>query len=359
MADGSAMRRVCGQLVVGGFEGTSVTPSFARALADGERGGAILFSRNLTQDPMQCAELSRAIASAAPADRPPLVSIDQEGGRVARLRAPVLALPPMRAFGDLGDLVLAHDAARALGAQLAALGITMTFAPVLDVNTCADNPVIGDRAFGANAEIVGAFGERWIDGLLDGGVLACGKHYPGHGDASKDSHFELPVIALDARTLAAVHLSPFLRCARSPAFMTAHVVYPAFDPELPATLSRVTLARLRASYDGCIVSDDLEMKAIADRWSIEESAVRAIEAGCDALLVCRSEELQSRAVDALAKRATDDDAFAARVHDAETRFLAMRRRVPSRAVKTLAEFEKVGSARAVAVRIAAQLGAPA
>jgi beta-N-acetylhexosaminidase len=155
MADVSAMRQLCGQLVIGGFEGTTLPRSFARALAAGERGGAILFARNLTQDPMQCAELSRAIAEAA-GDWSPLVSIDQEGGRVARLKAPILELPPMRALGDLGApaRALATQAATALARQLAALGITMNFAPVLDVNTCADNPVIGDRAFGEEPEIV-------------------------------------------------------------------------------------------------------------------------------------------------------------------------------------------------------------
>ena len=351
------MRRACGQLVIGGFEGASLPTSFARALASGERGGAILFSRNLSQDPMHCAELARAIASAAPRELPPLVSIDQEGGRVARLKAPVLELPAMRAFGGAGDLALAHEAARALGAQLAALGITMDFAPVLDVNTRTDNPVIGDRAFGDAPDVVCAFGERWIDGLREGGVLACGKHYPGHGDAAKDSHFDLPIIELDEATLRDVHLKPFLRCsATAPAFMTAHVIYPAFDPDLPATLSPRTLARLRAAYTGCIISDDLEMKAIADRWSVEQSAVRAIDAGCDALLVCRSEELQARAVEALVRKAEASAAFAARVQDAHARFLAMRMRVPSRPVKTRTDFDDASAlAREVAPKILQRL----
>jgi len=359
MADGSATRRLCGQLVIGGFDGTDLPPSFTRALAAGERGGAILFARNLTGDPMQCAELSRAIAGATPSDLPPLVSIDQEGGRVARLKAPVLPLPPMRAFGDLGDVDLAYGAAKALATQLAALGITMTFAPVLDVNTRADNPVIGDRAFGQDAEVVSRFGLAWTAGLGDGGVLACGKHFPGHGDAAKDSHFDLPVIALDEETLTRVHLRPFARCANAPAFMTAHVIYPAFDPELPATLSRVTLARLRAISEGCVISDDLEMKAIADRWSIEGSAVRAIDAGCDALLVCKSEELQARAVDALAKRASEDGSFEARCREAHHRFVAMKRRVPPRPVATRAALDDASAmAREVAVKIAQRLGAP-
>jgi beta-N-acetylhexosaminidase len=360
MADVSAMRRLCGQLVVGGFDGTTLPRSFARALASGERGGAVLFARNLTPDPMQCAELARAIAEAAP-EEPPLVSIDQEGGRVARLKAPILELPPMRRFGDLGGPghVLATQAATALARQLAALGITMDFAPVLDVNTCATNPVIGDRAFGDEPGVVSAMGLAWMQGLLAGGVHACGKHYPGHGAATKDSHVDLPVIALDEPTLATVHERPFLACASTaPAFMTAHVIYPALDAELPATLSRKVLARLRPAFRGCIVSDDLEMKAIADRWTVEESAVLAVEAGCDALLVCKSEELQERAVDALASRAARDASFEARVREAQARFVALRERVPPRPVRTRAELDAASSlAREVATTLARQFGA--
>ena len=144
------LRRLCGQLVVGGFEGTEVPATFARAVAKGERGGAIFFARNLTADPMQCAELARAIAAESPAELPPLVAVDQEGGRVQRLRAPILQLPPMRALGQVDDARLVEAAAEALARQLAALGFTMDFAPVLDVDTRAENPVIGDRSFGAD-----------------------------------------------------------------------------------------------------------------------------------------------------------------------------------------------------------------
>jgi beta-N-acetylhexosaminidase len=343
-----AIRAMCGQLVIGGFETASVTPTFAAALRRGERGGAILFTRNLTPDPMHCAELSRVIAEAAPTDSPPLVSIDQEGGRVQRLKAPVLPLPPMRTFGDRGDagLALAHDAAKALAMQLAALGITMPFAPVLDVNTCEKNPVIGDRAFGTDPRVVLAYGRAWATGLREGGVLSCGKHFPGHGDTSKDSHFDLPVVELDEDALVTTHVAPFLG-APYDALMTAHVVYTALDPETPATLSSrvLDLARARASsFAGCLVSDDLEMKAIADRWPIEESAVRAIAAGCDALLICRSEELQDRAVDAMAKRASEDAAFAARVREARDRFMAMRRRAAPKPVTTRAAFDAASEA---------------
>ena len=189
MTNPSALRRLCGQLVVGGFEGTALPETFARALVAGERGGAVLFARNLTQDPMQCAELARAIGGKSRRiELPPLVAIDQEGGRVQRLRAPVLQLPPMRAFGHVDHAPLAEAAAEALGRQLAALGITMDFAPVLDLDTRAENPIIGDRSFGADCRLVEELGRAFSLGLRAGGVLSCAKHFPGHGDTTKDSH---------------------------------------------------------------------------------------------------------------------------------------------------------------------------
>jgi beta-N-acetylhexosaminidase len=330
----------------------------------------VLFGRNLTQDPMQCAELTRAIATNSSLELPPLIAIDQEGGRVARLRAPILELPAMDAFGraarEASDpasrrdaLALAHDSAKALGAQLGALGVTMNFAPVLDVNTRADNPIIGDRAFGDDAPLVADVGLTWALGLREGGVMACGKHFPGHGSTSKDSHLDLPVVERTLPGDLEVDLHPFRRVGPSiAAFMTAHVLYPSLDADFPATLSRraLALARECLGRTGCIVSDDLEMKAVADRWTIEESAVRAIEAGCDALLVCKSEELQERAVAALSQRASTDAAFRARVTDAHARFVAMRREVIPQPVKSRAQFDLASAgARAVEPRIAAML----
>jgi beta-N-acetylhexosaminidase len=349
---------MCGQLVIGGFVGAGLPDTFARSLAAGERGGAILFSRNLTGDPMQAASLTEAIARAAPPDVPPLVAIDQEGGRVARLKAPLLVLPPMREFAVRGDEAFAHEAARAQAEELAALGFTTSFSPVLDVNTCDANPVIGDRAFGDDADAVSRFGVAWARGLEAGGILPCGKHFPGHGDTSQDSHVDLPSVTVNRSRLDAVELAPFRAAAASgiAALMTAHVVYPALDPRVPATLSRAVcteLLRGDMGFRGWLVSDDLEMKAIADRVTVEDAAIQAIDAGCDALLICRSEELQARATDALAKRASDDARFEARCRDALARGLAARRRFPSRSVHTRAAFDASGErARSVAARLA-------
>jgi beta-N-acetylhexosaminidase len=317
----------CGQLIIGGFPGATLPPEFARALRERRRGGAILFKPNVEGGAPAVASLTRAIHEAAP--ETPFVGIDQEGGRVARLRAPLLEVPPMRTVASWGDTTFAERIARAVGVELAALGVNVDFAPVLDVNTCASNPVIGDRAFGTDARTCAEFGVAWIRGLQSAGVLACGKHFPGHGDTSKDSHLELPVVDQTRQRLEEVELVPFRAAAAEgvAAMMTAHVVYPALDPDRPATLSRAACTELRDAigFRGVLVSDDLEMSAIAARWSVEDAAVQAIAAGCDALLICWSEEKQERALGALVREAEASAAFRRRCEEANARCLTARR----------------------------------
>jgi len=341
----------CGQLVIGGFPGTALPPTFARALRDRRRGGVILFKPNVEGGPAGVASLAREVHAAAP--EAPFVGIDQEGGRVARLKAPLLEVPPMRTVASWGDVAFAERIARAVATELAALGITIDFAPVLDVNTCALNPVIGDRAFGADAPTCAAFGAAWIRGLQSAGLLACGKHFPGHGDTSKDSHFDLPVVDQPRERLDRIELAPFRAAAAEgvAALMTAHVVYTALDPVRPATLSRAACTALRGAigFRGVLVSDDLEMNAIAARWSVEEAAVEAVAAGCDALLVCWSEEKQERAVDALVREATSSPAFRERCEEACARGLDARRRSRARPLGDDAWSTVVGGTEARAV----------
>jgi beta-N-acetylhexosaminidase len=322
----------CGELVIGGFPGTSLPDGFGRALRDGRRGGVILFKPNVEGGPAQVAALARSIHATSHA-LPPIVSVDQEGGRVARLKAPLLEVPPMRTVGSWGDEALAERISRAVGAELAALGFTADYAPVLDVDTRPENPIIGDRAFGHDADTCARFGAAWTRGLQAAGLLACGKHFPGHGDTTKDSHVDLPVVDLPRERLERVELAPFRAAVQSglAMIMTAHVVYPALDA-LPATLSPASATDLRGTlgFDGVLISDDLEMRAIGARWSIEDAAVLAIAAGCDALLVCWSEPLQERAVEALEREAERSEAFRARCQQAHARVVAARRRIRAR-----------------------------
>ena len=311
--------------MIGGFAGTSLPAGFAARLSAGELGGAILFARNVTPDLRQVASLCAAIA--ATQELAPIVSVDQEGGRVARLRERVVRLPPAMALGRLDEKTLERVAAT-LGRALAALGFSMDYAPVLDVHTNPANPIIGDRAFGTDPGTAARGAIAFARGLASAGVAPCGKHFPGHGDTVTDSHLDLPRVSHDRARLEAIELAPFRAAARQvPAMMSAHVVFGALDDK-PATLSRriaTDLLRGDLGFEGVLISDDLEMRAIADRYGAGDAAVLAIEAGCDALLVCSSEEGQVAAVDALEARASRDAAFRARCEKARARCETLRR----------------------------------
>lgn len=346
------LRTTAGQVLVAGYpEGGPPSP-ILDALADDSLAGVILFKRNLADGPHGAARQIRRLADAA--SRTPLVAIDQEGGRVQRLRAPVLELPPMRALGDRDDVALTRRAARVLGRQLAAIGFNVDFAPVLDVATNEDNRVIGDRSFGADPHRVARHGVAFARGLRDAGVLACGKHFPGHGDTVEDSHFTLPALLHDMARLDAIELVPFRAAVGEVgSVMTAHIVFRALDPDRPATLSYevVTgLLRERLGYDGLIVSDDLEMKAIADHWSTGGAAVEAIRAGCDLLLICSAVERLDEAREALTLEAQRDDAFSERLSEAAARVGAARAALSCAPLDDAALDEVFASAEAVAMR---------
>jgi beta-N-acetylhexosaminidase len=340
-----------GEVVLGGFPGTVLPESYARALRERRRGGAILFKPNVADGPRQVASLARSIHAASPGGA--LLGVDQEGGRVARLRAPLLEVPPMRTVASWGDVALAERIARAVGTELAALGFTIDFAPVLDVNTCPENPVIGDRAFGDDAATCARFGVAWVRGLQAAGLLACGKHFPGHGDTTKDSHVDLPVVDQPLERLERVELAPFRAAvdAGVAMLMTAHVVYRGIDAARPATMSPAVATSLRGKlgFDGVLVSDDLEMQAIAARMTVEDAAVQAIAAGCDALLVCWSEEKQERAVEAMRREAEKSAAFRTRCEQAVTRVRAAAARATARPLDDAGIERVVGGAESLAV----------
>jgi beta-N-acetylhexosaminidase len=300
-----------------GFDGKSLPPSPSRWLADGQVGGIVLFSRNI-ENPAQVRELCREIRSAAGRGNPlPLIAVDQEGGRVARFKDPPFTwFPPARACSLFccRNEAVAEAVGAATAAELRAVGIDVNFAPVLDVASNPRNRVIGDRAFSEDAHTSAALGIAFAKGSLSRGILPVGKHFPGHGDTSADSHKELPVVRAGRETLLRRELLPFRRAAVAgiPALMTAHVMYPALDDALPATLSRKILhdlLRERLRFRGAVISDALEMKAIADSYGIGEAAVLAVTAGCDVVLVCRGENEQAETIDLLSREATDRPAF--------------------------------------------------
>ena len=328
-----AIRREIGQLLIGSLAGSTITPEVKSLAREFSLGGVVLFSRNIDA-PEQVAELSIDLQELA-SELPLWVSVDQEGGRVARLRKPFTEWPPMAVLGRSGSVELASRFAEALAEELKAVGITLDYAPVLDIHTNPRNPVIGDRALAEDADLVARLGAAIVRGLQDHGVAACGKHFPGHGDTSVDSHDDLPLVEHPPDRIRRVESVPFREAigAGVAFIMTAHVLVPSLDEERPATLSpRVVQALLRdeLKFPGVILSDDLEMKAIARSYAVPDAAVQAIAAGCDGLLICSGDvDAQAATLETLVHAVEDgripykrlEDALQ-RLRRAKERFLA-------------------------------------
>jgi len=296
----SELETQAARLFTVGFQGKTISADLSRLLARGV-GGVVLFARNVGE-PAEVAALTSSIKREA--GRPIPISLDQEGGKVARLKKGFSELPAMRALGEIGSAALTRDVGVLIGRELRAVGFDMNYAPVLDVDTNPDNPVIGSRSFGRTPELVGELAVALAEGLESVGVAACGKHFPGHGDTHQDSHLALPRLPHSLERLQKVELPPFVAAiaAGIPALMTAHVIFEPLDPVYPATMSRAALhglLREKLGYDGLVVSDDLEMRAIADHYAVEEVVVRGLNAGVDQLLCCHTAELAQRAIEAV------------------------------------------------------------
>jgi len=325
-----ALRRQIGQLLIAGFDGLQLPVELKALARDFSLGGVILFARNISE-PEQVAELCDEASRLMP--RLPLwVSVDQEGGRVARLKKPFTEWPPMATLGRSGDVALARRFARALAAELKAVGVTLDYAPVLDVHTNPKNPIIGDRALADRAEEVARLGSAIVRTLQEEGIAACGKHFPGHGDTSTDSHHELPLVEHPLERLRQVEFVPFRAAIEADVatIMTAHVFTPALDDKRPATLSRriVTgLLREELKYQGVIFSDDLEMKAIANEYAVPQAAVMALDAGCDSVLICSGDTAtQAAALEAIVHAVEGDQLRVADVEEALKRLLRAKER---------------------------------
>ncbi len=277
------LERLASACLFPGFEGLA-PPDWVRRELEGGLGGVVLFSRNVA-DRAQLAALSGAIRGER---AEALIGIDEEGGDVTRLEARTgSSYPGNLALGAVDDVELTTQVAAAIGGELAAAGVNLDLAPVADVNSDERNPIIGVRSFGSDPALVARHTAAYVAGLQREGVAACAKHFPGHGATHADSHLELPTIEVDRETLLARELVPFRAAieAGTQSVMTAHIRVPAID-ELPATLSRAHLTGLlreELGYDGMVITDALEMRAVSATVGVEEGAVLAVVAGADAL----------------------------------------------------------------------------
>jgi beta-N-acetylhexosaminidase len=316
-----------GQLLMVGIPGIHVSPETEELIGDYGIGGVILFERNY-QDSQQLASLTAELQRIAAF--PLFLAVDQEGGRVVRFKRDFTPLPAAAELGSQGSPDLVYNIFSRLGGELKAVGINMNMAPVLDVNTNPSNPVIGDRAFGSDPELVSKLGLSVIRALQNKGIIAVGKHFPGHGDTSLDSHTHLPHVTHSLSRIESVELSPFREAveAQVGVVMTAHVVYDRIDPSCPATLSeKIIDGILRGSmgFNGVVLSDDLDMGAIINNYDLEMAAVRAIRSGIDILLICHHLTHQRRVYDGLLKAAQNGLLTESCLDRAFTRILTLKK----------------------------------
>ena len=275
-----------GQLLISGIKGTSLLPEEVEFIKNEKLGGIILFSHNF-EDPAQLAELVNSIQKHRD-EYPLFISVDQEGGRVMRFKKHFTQFPAMLDIANLDSPKLVFEVHQIMAKELAACGINLSFSPVCDILTNPENKVIGDRAYGTDAEAVEKYISAAIRGLQTSGLLSCAKHFPGHGSTFKDSNFDLPLVKTTIDELRNRELIPFIKASKSRVefMMMAHLLVDAIDDKLPTSLSPKAYEFLRqeTKFTKIVVTDDMEMKAIADKYTIEEAAVMALNAGTDMLI---------------------------------------------------------------------------
>jgi beta-N-acetylhexosaminidase len=345
------LKTVLAQLFIVGFDGTELNRDLRDLFHRYPPGGVILFSRNL-EDPDQILRLTQDLQK-PDAPLPTLVCIDQEGGRVWRLPPPFTRFPEAQALGNAGLDSLAYSAARVIAEELCAVGIHCNFAPVLDLHTNPENPVIGDRSYGSDPSSVTTLARSILLSFRTHGIAGCGKHFPGHGDTDLDSHETLPTVSLSRDRLLSVEMSPYRILCQDPnrpleLVMTAHVRYPELDPERPATLSsRILTGALRRhlGFEGIIVTDDLEMGAITESYGPDEASLLAFRAGADLLMFCHTPTHLPSCVDTLYRSLTRNETSYRRLQRALYRIYRfkrrLRQRIPTETVRSLL-FRRIG-----------------
>lgn len=321
-----------GQLLFIGIRGKTLTQDDAEFLITNNIGGVILFARNI-ESPEQVHALCTQIQAVRHKTRdklPFFIGVDQEGGRVARLKAPFTVWPPLAEIGKLDSTSVAFKFAMTMGQELKAVGINTDFAPCVDVYTNPKNTVIGDRAISGDAEQVAKLASALVRGYIKAGIIPCAKHFPGHGNTLADSHEELPVENCDIERLKSVELVPFKKVfrARLDMVMTAHIKFPKIDPEFPVTLSEKFIKgilREELRYRNLVITDDLDMGALAKHYSVEEIAVRALQAGNDILMYCNKFDHPKIAIEAINKAAKDHKISAKQIDESYNRIVALKK----------------------------------
>ncbi|WRP07629.1 beta-N-acetylhexosaminidase [Rossellomorea aquimaris] len=295
-----------GQMIIAGVNGTQDGENTKSLIQQHKVGGFIFFSDNLSGPRQTVQFLNKIKADNVNNPLPLLLSVDQEGGKVTRLPGGLANLPTNKKLGALNDPDISFEVGTILGKELKEYGFNLDFAPVLDVNSNPNNPVIGDRSFGDNPDIVSELGIQTMRGIQSEGILSTIKHFPGHGDTSVDSHLELPVVNKSIQELESQELIPFREAINKGAdlVMVAHILLPKIDDTYPSSLSKsiiTDLLRKKMNYKGIVITDDMTMKAITNNYGMEQATVQAVKAGSDLVLIAHDYNKALTAIDALKK----------------------------------------------------------
>lgn len=298
-----------GQMVIVGLDGYEIDELSLDMINKYKVGGFILFKRNI-QSAAQTLNLINSLKEANQVNKIPLfIAVDEEGGSVSRMPDEFLKLPTSRAIGKINSEEFAFQIGSVIGRQINSLGFNMNFAPVLDIDSNPKNPVIGNRSFGANPEIVSRLGIATMEGLKSH-VISAVKHFPGHGDTSVDSHIGLPVVNHDLDRLKSFELIPFANAIKNgvDVVMVAHILLPEIDERNPATLSKTVITdilRNEMKFNGVVITDDMTMGAIIQNYDIGNAAVMSVAGGADIVLVCHDNEKQIQILEALRQAVID------------------------------------------------------
>lgn len=289
--DSMTLEEKLGQLLIVGFEGTKINEDTTSLIEELKVGGIIFFKRNI-ENGEQVLELTNGLKSLNKNNKISLfVSIDEEGGQVSRLPKEYERLPEARKIGDLNNEDTSFKYGELLGLRLNSLGFNLDYAPVMDINSNPDNPVIGNRAFGSTPELVSKHGIQIIKGLKSQNIINSIKHFPGHGDTSTDSHINLPIINKTVEEMREFEFIPFARSIEEGVdmVMVAHILFPEIDKKNPSTMSKQIingLLREELEFEGVVISDDLTMGAITENYSLEEATLKFFQSGGDIALIC-------------------------------------------------------------------------
>lgn len=321
-----------GQLLFIGIRGKSLSQEESEFIVKNNIGGVILFARNI-ESPMQVHALCQEIQATRHKTRdklPLFIGVDQEGGRVARMKPPFTLWPPLGKVGAIDSTSVAFKFALCMGAELRAVGINTDFAPCVDVYTNPKNEIIGDRALSTDPEQVAKLASALVRGYIKAGIIPCAKHFPGHGNTLADSHEELPIETVDRARLESIELIPFKKVfrARLDMVMTAHIKFSQIDPDWPVTMSEKFLRQMlrqELRYRGLVISDDLDMRALAAHYSVPEIALRSFQAGCDILLYCNKFDHPQIAIDTLMQALKDQKITAQQIDESYNRVVLVKK----------------------------------